>query len=69
MDLRYSEADEAFRADLRAMIALVEDPATDLIAPIPHGHGQTLLREALLVVDHNAYHVGQFMVVRKLLGA
>jgi hypothetical protein len=60
---------EAFRADLQAMIALLEDPAVDLIAPIPHGDGQTILREALLVADHNAYHIGQFMIVRKLLGA
>jgi DinB superfamily len=59
---------EAFRADLQAMIALVEDPAIDLIAPIPHGDGQTILREALLVADHNAYHIGQLMVVRKLQG-
>jgi hypothetical protein len=60
---------DAFRADLRAMEALVADPASDLFAPLPHGQGQTLLREALLVADHNAYHLGQFVVVRRLLGA
>jgi len=59
----------AFRADLRAMEALVADPASDLFAPLPHGQGQTLLREALLVDDHNAYHLGQLVVVRRLLGA
>ncbi|MDR5682599.1 MAG: DinB family protein [Armatimonadota bacterium] len=59
----------AFRADLRAMQHLVADPATDLFAPIPHGQGQTVLREALLVANHNAYHVGQLIVVRRLLGA
>ena len=59
----------AFRADLRAMQDLVADPATDLFAPIPHGEGQTILREALLVADHNAYHLGQLVVVRRLLGA
>jgi hypothetical protein len=59
----------AFRADLRAMQDLVADPATDLFAPIPHGQGQTVLREALLVADHNAYHLGQLVVVRRLLGA
>jgi hypothetical protein len=59
----------AFRADLKAMIDLVSDPKTDLFAPIPHGQGQTLLREALLVADHNAYHVGQLVTVRRLLGA
>ena len=60
---------DAFRADLRAMEALVADPASDLFTPLPHGQGQTLLREALLVADHNAYHLGQLVVVRRLLGA
>ena len=59
----------AFRADLLAMQKLVADPATDLLAPLPHGQGQTVLREALLVADHNAYHLGQLVVVRRLLGA
>jgi hypothetical protein len=59
----------AFRADLKAMQDLVADPATDLFAPIPHGAGQTILREALLVADHNAYHLGQLVVVRRALGA
>ncbi len=59
----------AFRADLQAMQDLVADPATDLFAPIPHGDGQTILREALLVADHNAYHLGQLVVVRRALGA
>jgi hypothetical protein len=59
----------AFRADLKAMQDLVADPATDLFAPIPHGQGQTVLREALLVADHNAYHLGQLVLVRRLLGA
>jgi hypothetical protein len=59
----------AFQADLKAMMDLVADPATDLFAPIPHGDGQTILREALLVADHNAYHLGQLVTVRKLLGA
>jgi hypothetical protein len=51
------------------MQQLVADPAVDLFAPIPHGEGQTVLREALLVADHNAYHVGQLVVVRRALGA
>jgi hypothetical protein len=59
----------AFRADLRAMQALVADLATDLFAAIPHGDGQTILREALLVADHNAYHLGQLVLLRRLLGA
>jgi hypothetical protein len=58
-----------FRADLRAMQDLVADPATDLFTQLPHGEGQTVLREALLVADHNAYHLGQLVVVRRLLGA
>jgi uncharacterized damage-inducible protein DinB len=58
----------AFRADLEAVQALVADAGTDLLAPIPHGDGQTLLREALLVADHNAYHQGQLAMLRRLLG-
>jgi DinB superfamily len=59
----------AFRKDLKTFCALISDPATDLYAKIPHGNGQTILREALLIADHNAHHVGQLIVVRKLLGA
>ncbi len=59
----------ALRADLQAMIDLVDDPDTDLYAPIPHGDGQTILREALLVADHNAYHLGQLILLRRCLGA
>lgn len=58
-----------FRADLKAMQQLVADPTVDLFAPIPHGQGQTLLREAVLVIDHNAYHLGQLVMLRRLLGA
>ncbi|WP_348264528.1 DinB family protein [Telmatobacter sp. DSM 110680] len=59
----------AFKKDLKEMVALVSDEKTDLFAKIPHGDGQTILREALLVADHNAYHVGQLVLVRKMLGA
>lgn len=59
----------AFHADLRAMIELVKNPKTDLFARIPHGQGQTILREAMLVADHNAYHLGQFVLLRRLAGA
>ena len=48
---------------------LVKDPANDLLAPLPHGNGQTLLREILLAADHGAYHLGQLVLVRKALGA
>jgi DinB superfamily len=54
-------------ADLRALVTLISDPKRDLFAPIPHGDGQTLLREALLVADHNAYHLGQLVLVRRIL--
>ena len=60
---------QAFRADLQAMHDLIADPDTNLFATIPHGDGQTILREALLVADHNAYHFGQLVVIRRYLGA
>jgi uncharacterized damage-inducible protein DinB len=60
---------QAFRKDLESMQNLVADPDTDLFVPIPHGQGQTILREALLVADHNAYHLGQLVMLRRLLGA
>ena|SRR5208282_1628797 len=59
----------AFHRDLKALCALVEDPATDLFQRIPHGDGQTVLREALLAADHNAYHFGELILVRRLLKA
>jgi hypothetical protein len=58
-----------FRQDLKSMQALVANPKTDLHARIPWGDGQTVLREALLVADHNAYHLAQLVDVRRLLGA
>ena len=58
---------QAFRDDLQAMIDLVADPETDLYARIPRGDGQTILREALLVADHNAYHIGQLVFLRRCL--
>jgi hypothetical protein len=57
-----------FAHDLAAMKKLVADPKTDLLARIPHGTGQTIFRDALLVADHNAYHLGQVVLVRRLLG-
>ncbi|RMH20567.1 MAG: DinB family protein [Acidobacteria bacterium] len=60
---------EAFRADLEALCDLVRDPATDLLAPLPWGGGQTVLHQALLAADHNAYHLGQLVLLRRLLGA
>jgi hypothetical protein len=68
-DAAWDRSVAGFRADLQAMCDLVADPRTDLFAPIPHGDGQTILREALLVADHNAYHLGQLVIVRRALGA
>jgi hypothetical protein len=65
----WEESVKQIRTDLKAMCDLVSDPKRDLFAPIPHGKGQTLLREALLVADHNAYHLGQLVDVRRALGA
>jgi DinB superfamily len=58
-----------FRQDLKAMRDLVKNSETDLFARIPWGDGQTILREALLLADHNAYHLGQMLDARRLLGA
>jgi hypothetical protein len=60
---------EEFRRDLKAMQNLVANPKTDLFARIPWGEGQTILRQALLLADHNAYHLGQFVDLRRLLRA
>ena len=58
----------ALKRDLKTMQKLIENPKTDLHAGIPHGTGQTIFREALLVADHNAYHLGQLVLLRRLLG-
>jgi hypothetical protein len=63
----WTESVERFRSDLEEMKALVADPATDLFAKIPHGQGQTILREALLAADHNAYHLGVLVTMKRLL--
>lgn len=65
----WGESVEQFRADLQAMQNLVSDKNADLFARIPWGDGQTILREALLIADHNAYHVAQLVDLRRLLGA
>ncbi len=57
----------AFRSDLEAMLGLVRSEGERLLEPIPHGSGQTLLREALVLADHNAYHLGQLVLLRRLL--
>jgi len=68
-DAAWDASVQAFRADLAAMEGLVTSPAANLLARFSHGDGQTLAREAMLLADHNAYHLGQLVVVRQLLGA
>lgn len=65
----WDESVKNFRKDLKSMENLITSPKTDLFAKIPWGDGQTILREALLVADHNAYHLGQLVDVLRLLGA
>jgi uncharacterized damage-inducible protein DinB len=65
----WSSAVKRFHADLDELSKLVRDPKRDLTAKIPHGEDRTYLRQILLVADHNAYHLGQIVQARKLLGA
>jgi len=66
----WAQSVKAFRTDLRALEELAADPATDLLARISHDpEGPTILHELLLVADHTAYHLGQLVVLRRLLGA
>ena len=64
----WNKSIKSFRDDLNAMKKLVNDPKTDLFAKIPWGEGQTILREALLIADHNSHHLAQLIDVRRLLG-
>jgi hypothetical protein len=64
----WNKSIQQFRRGLKAWQQLVRNPKTDLFAKIPWGDGQTILREALLVADHNAYHLAQLVDVRRLLG-
>ena len=57
---------EQVLSDLQKMRDLVADPQSDLFRSFDHGSGQTLLREAMLVADHNAYHIGQLMLLRRI---
>jgi len=67
-DAAWDESIRRYRHDRRALQALAADPKLDLAAAIPHGTGQTYLRELILVADHSAYHVGQLVLVRRMLG-
>ena len=68
-DSAWNASISGFRKDLKAMGDLIANPRTDLYSKIPWGDGQTLLREALLIADHNSYHLGQLVDVARLLGA
>lgn len=67
-EIKWEKTVNDIRADLRALQELVEDPGTELFAPIPHAEGYTVLREILLVADHNAYHIGELAVLRQVMG-
>ena len=64
----WQESIKGFLADREAMKQLAQDATVDLLSPIPHGSGQTILREVLLLADHNAYHLGELVVLRRCLG-
>jgi hypothetical protein len=66
-DAAWKNSGKAFQRDLRQMVAMVSNPRSDLHAPLPWGDGQTLLREALILADHNAYHLGQLVDLRRAL--
>lgn len=66
-DAAWDESVRQFKEDRQALQKMAADPKTDLFAKIPHGSGQTYLRELLLVADHTAYHVGELIVLRRLL--
>ena len=68
-DAAWEKSVQSFQHDLQEMTKLVKNPKTDVHAAIPHGQGQTVLREALLLADHNAYHLGQLVDLRRALGA
>jgi DinB family protein len=68
-DAAWTKSIQSFHKDLKAMEDLVSNPKTDLYAPLPWGDGQTVLREAMLVADHNAYHLGQLVTLSRLLGS
>jgi len=67
-DAAWDESIRRYRDDRRALQEIAADPKLDLMSRIPHGTGQTYFRELMLVADHTAYHVGQLVLVRKLLG-
>jgi hypothetical protein len=68
-DAAWDKTIRELAADTRSMVKLIENPKTELFARIPHGSGQTFLREVVLLADHSAYHLGQLVLVRRAIGA
>jgi hypothetical protein len=68
-DAEWDKSVKTFLRDLATMVRLVKNPRSDLFRTIPHGDRQTILREALLLADHNSYHLGQLVYLRRALGA
>lgn len=67
-EAQWEKTIDEFRADMKALQDLVADPNTDLFGSIPHAEGYTILREILVVADHNAYHIGEFAILRQVMG-
>jgi uncharacterized damage-inducible protein DinB len=67
-DQAWNDSIRAFKKDRKALQKLAADTSVDLEAKIPHGSGQTYMRELMLIIDHTAYHVGQLVLLRRLLG-
>jgi hypothetical protein len=66
-EARWQQTIDEFKADLQAVEELVKDPQTDFFGPIPHAPDYTVFREVLLVADHNAYHIGEFAILRQVM--
>lgn len=64
---KWEESLKSFWSDLQDMQALIEDPQTDLFSDLPHAPGYTILREVLVLADHNAYHMGEFAMMRQVM--
>lgn len=65
----WEKAVQGFRADRAAFVKMIRNPEVDLLKPLAHGHGQPIFQKVLLAADHNSYHLGQLVLVRRLLGA
>jgi hypothetical protein len=66
-ETQWKQSLDQLRQDRERFFSLLKDPEVDLFSPLPHGSGQTILKEALLIADHNSYHVGEIIVIRRLL--